>query len=244
MSALAAFQDAFAAALFDEASAFPVARHPAFAVYRNTVMRACLDALESNFPAVACLVGREWFRAAAALHVVEEPPRDARLALYGDGFPRFLATFEPAAGLAYLADVARLDRLWSESRDAADAAPLGMRHLAALARQALSGMNLRLHPATRWLASPLPARTIWEASRAGRALDGELSWQPECCVIVRPAHTVHVLPAGAVEIALLEACRAGLPLGDAVLSVAGAHPDARIDLILSGLLGSGAFAAP
>lgn len=242
MSGLSAFQDHFRSALFDESSTFPPAELGAFAVYRNTVMRACLDALEANFPSVACLVGRDWFRSAAALHVLADPPRDARLALYGDSFPAFLAGFEPAAALPYLADVARLDRLCSESMDAADATPLGTRHLAMLAPQALNGLCLRIHPATRWIASELPVRTIWEASRAGEPVRDDLRWEAECAVVVRVAHDVRVLPAGPADIALLEACVAGAALGEAVLAVAERHSDARIDLTLSGLLQSGAFA--
>lgn len=242
MSALALFQREFAGALFDEASTFAPAGHPAFAVYRNTAMRACLDALEANFPAVVCLVGREWFRSAAAIHVAAAPPRDARLALYGEAFPAFLAGFEPASALPYLADVARLDRLRSESLHAADATSLGTQHLAALAPRSLAGMRLRLHPATRWFVSALPARTIWQASREGKPVGEDLCWQPEQAVVVRVAHDVRVLPAGSVDIALLEACVAGTTLGDATLAVAKTNPDARIDLILSGLLQSGAFA--
>ena len=32
---------------------------PAFAVYRNTVMKACIDALQANYPAVTRLVSEE-----------------------------------------------------------------------------------------------------------------------------------------------------------------------------------------
>src|SRR5262249_4134354 len=162
---------------------------------------------------------RDWFRAAAAVHVAEAPPRDARLAAYGEAFPGFLAHFEPASALPYLADVARLDRLWSESLHAADATALGTPHLAALAPKGLAGMRLRLHPATRWFASALPARTIWQASRVGKPVDDTLAWLPEYAVVVRVAHDVRVLPAGPVELALLDACAGGATLGEATLAV-------------------------
>ena len=109
MSVLARFQDDFAEALYDE-RAFAPADHAAFAIYRNTAMRACLDALEANYPAVVCLVGRDWFRAAAAIHVSQSPPRDGRLFAYGADFPDFIEHFPPASGMPYLTDVARLDR--------------------------------------------------------------------------------------------------------------------------------------
>jgi hypothetical protein len=242
MSTLADFQSAFAEALRDEASTFVPASQPPFAVYRNTVMRACLDALETNFPAVLCLVGRDWFRAAAAIHVTRSPPRDVRLARYGDGFPGFLESFEPAAALPYLADVARLDRLWNESLDAADAEPLDVDHLVGLAPSAWEAVHLRVHPATRWLASPFPVLSIWQPSRSGVAVDSALAWRPECTIVVRVADEVSVLPASPAELTLLEACRRGATLGEAAAVVAGTHPDASIELTFSGLLRSGAFA--
>ncbi len=244
MNGLAAFQSDFAAALFADSPAFAPVRHPAFAVYRNTVMRACLDALEANFPAVACLVGRDWFRSAAAIHVASSPPRDARLAMYGKSFADFLAGFEPAGSLPYLADVARLDRLYVECLHAEDVPTLGADRLAALGPGALARTCLRPHPATRWFSSAMPSRTIWEASRRGEAVHADLSWQPEQALVLRTPHGVHVQPAGPLEIDLLEACAAGATLGEATLAAATTYPDARIDLTLSGLLRSGAFATP
>ncbi len=53
---LAAFQDAFASALLaddPQAASEAVARlvrQPGFAVYRNTVMKACIDALQAELP--------------------------------------------------------------------------------------------------------------------------------------------------------------------------------------------------
>ena len=41
---------------------------------------------------------------------MSDPPRTAWLDAYGTEFPEFLEHFEPAASLAYLPDVARLER--------------------------------------------------------------------------------------------------------------------------------------
>lgn len=244
MNVLAGFQREFAAALFDDAPSFAPADHPAFAIYRNTVMRSCLDALEANFPAVVCLVGRDWFRSAAAIHVASSPPRDARLAMYGEAFAEFLACFEPAASLPYLADVARLDRLHAECLNAEDAPHAGGGHLAARTPGDMAQLRLLPHPATRWLSSAMPSLTIWQASRRGEPVNEHLAWQPEQALVLRAAHEVRVLPIGPPAIDLLEACAAGVALGDAATAAARAHPDARVDLILSGLLRSGAFVIP
>ena len=64
---LADFQQTFAQALLGTG---PVpaewAAQPGFAVYRNTVLGGCVDALEANHPVAAALTGRAWLRAAAA----------------------------------------------------------------------------------------------------------------------------------------------------------------------------------
>ena len=126
---LSNFQDTFAAALFergahphtgDDAWMATLQAQPGFAVYRNTVMKGCIDALEANFPTVARLVGIEWFRATAALYVASDPPTDAALQRYGGGFAAFLQHFAPAAGLVYLPGVATLDILWRQAHGAAD----------------------------------------------------------------------------------------------------------------------------
>lgn len=241
MSALARFQDEFADALYaDDASG--LASHPAFAVYRNTVMRGCLDALEANFPAVVCLVGRDWFRAAAAIYAARQPPRDARLMTYGDGFADFLADFEPARDLVYLAAVARLDRLWSESHAAADADTLTASLLQAEPAHRLGDRRLSLHPATRWLVAPVPVVSIWRASRAGVAVADDLAWHPEPALVTRVDDGVRVTVVPAASLRFIEACVDGYPLAEAADRTRRIHADARIDLILSGLLSAGAFA--
>ena len=94
MTRLAAFQDAFAEALFvDPASpvtaSLPpdvaaLARQSAFAVYRNTVVRGLVDAIVANHPTVARLVGDEWIRAAATAFARAHPPRHPMLLDYGE----------------------------------------------------------------------------------------------------------------------------------------------------------------
>ncbi|MGZ5715039.1 MAG: HvfC/BufC family peptide modification chaperone, partial [Caldimonas sp.] len=65
-TSLDAFQRDFAAALLAEpAEAGAIAAQPGFAVYRNTVLRGCIDALAANYPTVAQLLGAEAFEGAA-----------------------------------------------------------------------------------------------------------------------------------------------------------------------------------
>lgn len=231
------------AALPDDASPLAtLARQPAFAVYRNTVMKGCIDALEANFPAVVRLVGRDWFRSAAALHVRAAPPRDARLLHYGEAFPAFLRDFPPAAALPYLPAVAELDRAWTDSHAAADACALQPNALAGLEPATLGALHLVPHPAARWRwFDDLPAYTLWSASRAADdAALADLHWRGEGSLLTRPEGGVQWCALDAAGCALMDACAAGASLADAAQHAQSRH-GGDIAATLALLLRQGAF---
>lgn len=251
-SELSAYQDAFAAALLAEdpqAGAPPevarLAAQPGFAVYRNTVMKACVDALQANYPAVARLVGDEWFRAAAALHVRRHLPSQSSLLLYGAEFPAFLASFEPAREVPYLADVARVDRWWTEAHVAADDPLLDPAVLAALTPGQMSCLALRPHATARWgWCDEWPVLTLWRRNREAFADDGgAIAWEPEGALLTRPVGAVRAAALPRAGVALLDACAAGLCIEQAVL--AALEVDARADIaaLIRRLLEAGAFSA-
>ena len=235
MTALGAFQRDFAAALLDPSRAMP----PAFAVYRNTVMKGLVDALEANYPSVSRLVGEEWFRAAAATYARAHPPATPVLATYGATFPDFLVGFEPARELPYLPAVARLDRFWTEAHVAADATAAPPQVLASLAPEDLGDLRLVPHPSARWACFDLPAYSLWVQQREER--EGEVDWRPEGALLVRPADTVQWHPLEASGVAFLDACARGVTLAEAADAALHADPAADLALLLSRLLAAGAL---
>lgn len=249
--ALAHFQDGFVRALLapDPGALHGLApemaalmHQPGFAVYRNTVMKGCIDALLANYPSVARLVGDEWFRAAAALYVRAHPPAQAALLYYGEGFAEFLAGFEPAAALTYLPGVARLDRCWTESHAAPDEAPLAPAALAGLAPDALAVTVLRPHAAARWAwFADQPIYTIWRRNREARNEESEIDWRGEGTLLSRPNGAVRWTMLDAAGCALLDACAAGRPLADAAGAALAAREDADLAQLMKTLLEAGAF---
>lgn len=246
-ASLANFQDRFAQALFaSEADVGPdisaLAHQPGFAVYRNTVMKGCIDALQANYPAIVRLVGEQWFRAAAAVYVRERRPQDARMLYYGEGFADFLTQFEPAADLPYLAHVARLDRLWTEAHGARDEPALAPAALSGLAPDVLANTVLHPHAAAhwRWFAEQ-PIYTIWRRNREAPDDDSEIAWQGEGALLVRPHGAVAWIALDAAGCAFLDACMAGRPLADAAAAALGARQDTDLARLLSTLLDAGAF---
>ncbi len=246
---LARFQDDFVQSLLAVQSGMLSSLHtltlqPGFAVYRNTVMKGCIDALQANFPAVLKLVGEEWFRAAAVLHVRAQPPDDARLLQYGARFPAFLRNFAPAAELPYLGGVAQLDRFWTEAHAACDADVLAPSVLAGLPPAQLGALVLVPHPAARWAwYADHPIYTLWQRNREGPCMgDGEdVAWCGEGALITRPAGQVQWTVLGAAGCAFLYACRAGRPLAQAAGEALARDAQADLAQLMASLLDAGAF---
>jgi len=209
-----------------------------FAVYRNNVAAGLVSALAERFPVVQRLVGEEFFRAMARAYVTQEPPRSPVLLQYGATFGTFVDGFAPAAAIAYLGDVARLEFARGRAYHAADAAPLAAENLAAIAPAELAEMRVTLHPSVSVIASGHPIVSIWEAHRDPDAIVPVQSWGAETALIARPFHAVEVrrLPMGGGSFLT------GLARGLAIVEAAEAatRADGRFDLEanLAQLLGS------
>lgn len=250
MSQLAERQRGFAAALLDGALPVPFGLvgpdgEPSprrFAVYRNNVVVGLTEALKDGFPAVHRIVGTEFFQAMARAYVVVEPPRSPILLDYGARFPEFIGEFEPAAHLPYLADVARIERAWTEAYHALDAWPIDPTALAALAPEEFSAVRFQLHPSARLVRSQFPALTIWQMNVGdGVPEPVDLAAGGEDVLVVRPVVDVEVrsIPGGGLEFA--RALADGVSVVAAMTAALTA--DHRFDLSanLSGLMQAGAL---
>jgi hypothetical protein len=132
-------------------------------IYRNTFIGALTTALRLSFPAVHRLVGGEFFESAARIFIEEEPPRSAYLGDYGTGFPEFLANFRPAASLAYLSGVARLEWAVSRALHASDEQAIDVSRLAEISPADHSRIAFVPHPSVGLVRADHPVDTIWRA---------------------------------------------------------------------------------
>lgn len=213
-----------------------------FAVYRNNVVVALIEALEAGYPAVRRIVGEEFFREASRCYVTAHPPLSPVLLEYGGGFPEFLESFEPAYGLPYLSDVARIERAWLEAYHAADVAPLEPATLATLDPAQAGAIRFALHPSLRIVRSRYPALTIWRMNVAGGVpRHVKLDANGEDALIVRPAAqvVVHEVPEGGAD--FLDALGRGDILATATDCAARHHIDFDLATHLAALLDCGAF---
>lgn len=212
-SADTGFAAGFAASLLDPGRATPPTVSTTtggradrrYAVYRNNVTTSLADALADIFPAVRRLVGDAFFSGMAIAFARAHPPRSRLLFEYGHDFPAFVASFEPARDLPYLADVALIERAWLDAFHAADAEPLPPQALGTIPPEDLPTAVFRPHPATRILCSRYAAFSICVANRDGREPDAPIRGDvAEDTLVTRPGLTVSMrrLPPGAAAFLL------------------------------------------
>ncbi|MGQ0710445.1 MAG: HvfC/BufC N-terminal domain-containing protein [Rhodoferax sp.] len=184
-------------------------------VYRNNVVVSLVDALADTFPVVQQLVGEAFFRAMARAHACQTPPRTPILAHYGADFPGFIAAFEPASSLPYLADVARLEYAYVQAFHARDAPGLAPQALAQSLAQvdALPRLRCRFAPAVRLLQSRHPVVSIWSAHQSGGDFAAVAPGQAESALLVRPQQQVEIVPLEPGAAQCLSLLMAGQPLG-------------------------------
>ncbi|WP_439393346.1 HvfC/BufC family peptide modification chaperone [Bradyrhizobium sp. PMVTL-01] len=245
----ASYAAAFAPALLDPDSDVPaVVTGPRgksavkrYNVYRNNVTVSLIDALGAIYPAVQRLTGADFFRAMARFHVRETPPTSPLLFDYGRDFPAFIARYEHARSLPWLADVARIERAWLDAYHAADAAPLSANELAGVAPDRLASLVFTVHPATRVVRSAFAAVTIFAANRTGRSADRVDASTPEDALITRPELDVIVQqlpPGGAVFLTCL---MSGCMLAEAAAAALEDSPAFDLAINIAGLFEAGAF---
>lgn len=212
MPSLLEIQRGFADSLFSEP-------HPAFSrevaggdltaderleIYRNSSRSTLVAALRLNYPALARLVGDEFFAHAAERYVAAHLPSSAYLNEYGAHFADFLDSFPGARELEYLPDVARFEWALAGAANAEDRPALGAEELAAL--PSVTGLRFMPHSSVRMLWLRYPADRIADAVMSGddAAMRGiDLTDGPARIVIHRGASGVEAERLSATEYALL-----------------------------------------
>ena len=173
-------------------------------------------------------------------YIAMSKPASPIITEYGDDFPDFIAAFEPAATVRYLADVARLEAAWTRAYHAADAEPLAIAALAALDGAALTNRASRRirRPCCCTPLSPLAA----SGKRTRAEAIGNIGARgSECVLVARPVFdvSVHILPEQ--DAAFAVSLFAGETIGAAAETASAANPEFEFGPALIGLVSLGAF---
>lgn len=187
-----------------------------FTVYQRNHVSGLVAALAKTFPVVRRLVGDDFFAAMAARYIFQSPPRSPVLAAYGAELADFIAAFEPAANLPFLADVARLEHARVQAWHAADHDLPKSEGADAVA--AILPRRIALHPSATLIASVHPIEAIWRANQPATVVPVEV-WHPETLLVHRSGDAVVHSPVDADTHAFLSALIVAESLEAALLAL-------------------------
>ena len=187
-------------------------------IYRNNIYTGLSGALQNCFAVVHQLVGEDCFSQAARGYIRAHPSRCGYLQRFGAGFPAWLADLQATRGLAYLADVARLEWARQEVYHAAEAVPFDQAALADVAPADYGRLCFRIAPAVRWVQSRWPVQQIWELHQRPDQQDWtvDLDAGGQQVLVVRQGLRLHQQALELPALQLLELLARGVPLGAAV----------------------------
>lgn len=222
MPSLREIQEQFCGAIYDDDPALAphVRVHDGLdggerlAVYRRSVFGILTKALGEIYPVVGRLVGERFFKQMARAYIRDHPSANGDLHRYGGAFAVFIDTYHPAAELAYLSDVARLEWYYHVVFHAADRPPLSLEALGRVPPEQHPRLCFALHPAVRLLRSSFPVHRIWVANQIGHEAETvDLRSSSEArLLIARRASEVVVEPLAPAGFAFLQALASGSAL--------------------------------
>jgi hypothetical protein len=198
-----------------------------FAVHRNNVLSACVQALVDTFPVTQSVVGDDFFKAMALAFAKQHLPRSRRMAFYGDGFAEFVHHFSPALSLPYLSDLACLEiarvRAY-HSADIADNLPgsaLTKLHAALIQPAHLHRLSFTLQPSLTLIGSVWAVVSLWQAHQQDTGQRDDLLAaltldSAEGAAVFRAGDAVICVPLALADLCLLQHLYAGQSLGQAL----------------------------
>ncbi len=204
-------------------------------VYRNNLFISLRDALGAVYPVVAKLVGDGFFAYMGHEFIKRHPSRSGNLHDFGAELSDYLKTFEPAATLPYLTDVARLEWARHEAYYAASAPAPDLSELGRVPREAYDQIRFELHPSAGLIASPYPVLQIWEAHQEESKVDASsvsLASGGERVLVLRPRAEIVMKRSSVGEHELLSRFMEGLPLCEAVGAALDVEPEFDLESTL------------
>ncbi len=211
-----------------------------FAIYRNNVTVSLIEALGATYPVVRQLVGEAFFREMARVYVRGNPPRSAILLGFAETFPEFIEAFEPATGVRYLADVARLELARRQAYHAADEPSLTQSAYAGIAPNDRGLLTMHLHASVTILRSRFAVGSIWAAHQEGGQIETVDPYRAEDVLVLRPDLDVEVLRLAPGVATFLGALAAGATIMDAIVHALDCTAEFDITSALETLIASGA----
>jgi len=174
-----------------------------------------IEALETNFPVLAQLLGEGDFADLAAAYIRSHDSTFASIRYYGGALAEFLARDREYAQIPVLAELARWEWVMTETFDAADAPTLEASALAGVAPEEWAELRFEWHPSLRRLSLEWNVPQIWNAlTRQAQRPEPRLAAEAEQWLLWRKDLEIFFRSLAPSEAAALDAARTGSSFGE------------------------------
>jgi hypothetical protein len=184
-------------------------------IYGNAYVSRLRDALASNYPALASVMGEEDFATLAEAYVRAHDSPYFSIRFYGEKLADFLASEPNYAEVPVLAEMARWEWAMRGVFDCADADRLTFRSLQQIPPEQWAQLRFEWHPSVTRLDSNWNVPQLWRAL-TDEADPPELEYheQPVAWLLWREELTTYFRSLAASEHRALDAAIKGWPFGE------------------------------
>ncbi|MBV6632539.1 MAG: putative DNA-binding domain-containing protein [Alphaproteobacteria bacterium] len=216
---------------------------PKALIYRNSSVMAGVDALRSNYPAVAMVMGDAFFQAMARAYVDKHRNASRSLVGFGDTLPDFITDAEAEHKLPWLSDLARLDRGWLLAHLAPEQTPLDPRKVAEMGGRGLDGALLDLADHVHLIDIGYGLYDLWLQLRAGQAPEATQEVATEAITVLawRFDQEVQSRPLTPSETAFLRCLKQELSISAALDLALADDPALEPQTLFAATLSAGLF---
>ena len=185
------------------------------AIYGDAYRSRLADALKSNFPALARLLGETDFQRLAGEYVHTHDSPFFSIRHYGDALTTFLATHEEYVAAPVLAELARWEWAMTTTFDASDAVPVSHQTLAGVPPEQWARLRFEWHPSVQRLTLAWNVPQLWQAlTDEAERPPAELAATPVHWLLWRRGLTTCFRSLPQTEAAVLDAARSGWPFAE------------------------------
>ena len=210
-------------------------------IYRHHVRYSLTTALVATFPTVQAVVGEAFFAGMVREFIEANMPEQPVLSEYGADLIGFVAGYEPARGLPYLSDVARLDWAMNLAFHSEPGPVLDVSTLGAIPPEQLPSLRLRLVHGATLIRSRFPLDRIWRASQPD-ASDEQVDLAAGGTVLLLQG--AGFVPLGPGEAVFVEKLDGVAALEEAAEAAIQADSSFDLSTCFAHFLGMGVIAAP
>jgi len=86
-------------------------------IHRNNFVISVTESLKAVYNCTLQLVGDEFFESVARHYILNNPPIENNIRVYGEGFPEYLVALPQLADMPYIAEMAKFESLYEHAQN-------------------------------------------------------------------------------------------------------------------------------